>query len=224
VSVIGANILHVRERIAAAAGRIGRDPGDICLIAVSKTIGVEAVRSAVEAGIRDFGENYVQEAMIKIGSFGSDIRWHFIGHLQTNKARQVVGAFALVHSVDSDRIAVELNKRALAAGIVQDVLIEVRLDPEGAKTGVEPDSLGALADCVGQLPGLRLRGLMGIAPVVSDPDHARPHFARLRGLLDCLPPQCRAILSMGMTGDFEPAIMEGATHVRIGTAIFGPRS
>jgi pyridoxal phosphate enzyme (YggS family) len=224
MSAIAERIERVRERIQDAAIAAGRDAGEICLIAVSKTVGVEAVREAWEAGVRDFGENYVQDARTKIGCIDPDVRWHFIGHLQTNKARYVAGTFALVHSVDSERLAMELNHRAGLAGVVQDVLIEVRLDLEGAKTGVLPSDLSELVDRVGELPSLRLCGLMGMAPIVADPEQARPHFARLRGLLDTLPVESRKVLSMGMTADFEAAIREGATHVRIGTAIFGPRA
>ncbi len=224
MSAIAANVERVRDRIADAAQRSGRDPRSICLVAVSKTVGIEAIREAIAAGVGDLGENYVQDALAKIGEVGADVRWHFIGHLQTNKARQIVGKFSLVHSVDSERLAIELNRRADAAGIVQDVLVEVRLDPTGAKTGVDPEGLDALAECIEGLSALRLRGLMGMAPIVSDPDQARPHFAGLRAMLERLPLGSRDILSMGMTGDFEAAIVEGATHVRVGTAIFGPRA
>ena len=229
MTAVGANIERVRERISAAALKAGRNPEEICLIAVSKNVGVEDILAATAAGIRDFGENYVQDALPKLGKTGPDVRWHFIGHLPTNKARQVVGAFALIHSVDSERLAIELNKRAASvgepnsAGVVQDILIEVRLDPNGSKTGVDPQQLDSLCACIEGLPFLRLRGLMGMAPIVPDPEMARPYFARLRGLLDRLPASSRQFLSMGMTADFDAAILEGATHVRIGTAIFGPR-
>jgi pyridoxal phosphate enzyme (YggS family) len=223
VSGIAANVARVRDRIAAAAVRAGRSPADVCLIAVSKTVGLDAVREAAAAGARDFGENYVQDARAKLAAPGLDVRWHFIGHLQTNKARYVAGAFALVHSVDSVRLAEELGRRAAMSGVVQDVLIEVRLDAAGAKTGVEPDGVAGLAESIAGAPGLRLQGLMGMAPIVTEGEHARPHFAALRGMLDLLPAGSGRVLSMGMTGDFEAAIAEGATHVRVGTAIFGPR-
>lgn len=224
MSPVAENILRVRERIHRAAERAGRGPDEVTLIAVSKTVDADRIREAYAAGVADFGENYVQDAIRKLSVLPGDLRWHFIGHLQTNKVRHVVGAFALVHSLDSARLADEMDRRAAARGIVQDVLIEVRLDPEGAKTGVEPDRFGELVDHVAGLPALRLAGLMGMAPIVEDPEAARPHFARLRSMMERLPESSRRILSMGMTSDFEAAIMEGATHVRIGTAIFGPRS
>jgi len=215
---------EVRRRIARAAERAGRAPDEVRLVAVSKTIGIERIREAVEAGHRDFGENYVQEAREKLPAFGPEIRWHFIGHLQSNKARNVVGAFALIHSVDSETLAGEIQKRAAAAGIVQDVLIEVRLDPAATKTGVEPEALDRLVDRVRTLPNVRLLGLMGMPPLFADPEDARPGFRLLRELLDALPPESRRELSMGMSSDFEVAIEEGATLVRVGTAIFGPRA
>ncbi len=215
---------EVRRRIARAAERAGRAPDEVRLVAVSKTIGIERIREAVEAGHRDFGENYVQEAREKLPAFGPEIRWHFIGHLQSNKARNVVGAFALIHSVDSETLAGEIQKRAAAAGIVQDVLIEVRLDPAATKTGVEPEALDRLVDRVRTLPNVRLLGLMGMPPLFADPEDARPGFRLLRELLDAVPPESRRELSMGMSSDFEVAIEEGATLVRVGTAIFGPRA
>ncbi|MBM3493737.1 MAG: YggS family pyridoxal phosphate-dependent enzyme [Armatimonadetes bacterium] len=224
MSSIAANVERVRDRICTAAVRAGRDPDAVHLVAVSKTVGVEQIAEAVAVGVRDFGENYVQDAVAKKPHLGPDVRWHFIGHLQTNKARQVAGSFALIHSLDSVRLAVELGRRAASAGITQDVLIEVRLDPDGAKTGIEPSHLPELADAVAGIGSVRLLGLMGMAPIVPDPELARPHFAALRGMLDLLPASARQVLSMGMTGDFEAAILEGATHVRVGTAVFGPRA
>lgn len=217
------NIARVRERIARAAERAGRDPATITLVAVSKTVEPAHIREALEAGIRDLGENYYQEARDKQPLFGPEARWHFIGHLQTNKAKYVAGRFFLVQSVDSEALALELGKRAQAAGTTQAVLIEVKLDPAATKFGAEPDAALELAARVAETPGLRLRGLMGMAPFGDDPEQARPHFARLRGLYGQLPAEHRQILSMGMTADFEAAIAEGATLVRIGTAIFGTR-
>lgn len=220
---IADNVAHVQERIAQAAERAGRDPAGITLVAVSKMVEPARIREAVEAGIRDLGENYYQEAREKMTLLGPDIRWHFIGHLQTNKAKHVVGRFALVHSVDSEVLARELGRRAQAAGIVQPVLIEVKLDPATTKFGVEPDAAWSLVERVAQTSGLQLCGLMGMAPWGEKAEAARPHFARLRGLFERLPAECRQTLSMGMTADFEVAIEEGATLVRIGTAIFGRR-
>jgi len=223
MSSIAENITRVRERIAEAAARAGRDPAEITLVAVSKTVEPARIREAVEAGILDLGENYYQEVREKMPLFGPDVRWHFIGHLQTNKARYVAGRFALVHSVDSEALARELGKRALAANTEQPVLIEVKLDPAATKFGVEPDAVPELAAYVAQTPGLQLCGLMGMAPFVDDPEETRPCFAPLRGLFEQLPAEYRQTLSMGMTADFEVAIEEGATLVRIGTAIFGKR-
>jgi PLP dependent protein len=220
---ISENLRIVRERIAAAAIRSGRAPSDITLVAVSKTRPAEHVLQVVEAGQRDFGENYVQEARDKMGSLPVELRWHFIGHLQTNKAKYVVGRYALVHGVDRLELATELGKRALTAGVVQPVLIEVRLDPADTKGGADPEKALALAEVIGSIPGLGLRGLMGMPPFFADPNDARPFFARLRDLFDTLPPVNQQVLSMGMSGDFEVAIEEGATMVRVGTAIFGRR-
>jgi pyridoxal phosphate enzyme (YggS family) len=217
-------LADVHRRISLAAERAGRDPGSVRLVAVTKTLGIERVREAVEAGLRDFGENYVQEAREKLAALGPDIRWHFIGHLQSNKARHVVGAFELIHSLDSETLAREIQKRSAAAGIVQDVLVEVRLDPAASKTGIEPEALPCLVEQVRGLPNVRLRGLMGMPPLFADPEDARPGFRLLRRLLEVVPPESRRELSMGMSSDFEVAIEEGATLVRVGTAIFGPRA
>ncbi len=217
------NIERVRERIGAAAVRSGRRPEDITLVAVSKTVDAERIRAAHAAGLRDFGENYFQEAREKLDLFGADTRWHFIGHLQSNKARYVAGRFALVHSIDRIELAVELGRRALAAGVVQPVLVEVKLDPADTKRGVDAGAALGLAHAVAATPGLDLRGLMGMPAFADDPETVRPDFARLRALFDRLPEANRRDLSMGMTADFEVAIEEGATMVRIGTAIFGRR-
>lgn len=216
-------IADVQARITDAARRSGRSPEEVTLVAVTKTVPVERIREAVEAGLKDFGENYVQEALPKLAALGNDVRWHFIGHLQSNKARLVAGAFALIHSLDSVALAEELNKRAANAGVTQNVLIEVRLDPAETKTGVLPEELGVLTDTVMALPHLRLQGLMGMPPLFADPEESRPYFAHLRELSEILPEGARRELSMGMSTDFEVAIEEGATIVRVGTAIFGPR-
>jgi len=216
-------IADVQARITDAARRSGRSPEEVTLVAVTKTVPVERIREAVEAGLKDFGENYVQEALPKLAALGNDVRWHFIGHLQSNKARLVAGAFALIHSLDSVALAGELNKRAANAGVTQNVLIEVRLDPAETKTGVLPEELGVLTDTVMALPHLRLQGLMGMPPLFPDPEESRPYFAHLRELSEILPEGARRELSMGMSTDFEVAIEEGATIVRVGTAIFGPR-
>lgn len=225
-SEIAGNIARVRERIAQAAGRAGRRPESVTLIAVTKTVTPDRIAEAYAAGIRDFGENYVQEALTKRGMpplDGQDICWHFIGHLQSNKVKDVVGRFALVQSVDSLSLASEIGRRARKVGLTADILLEVKLDAVEAKFGFAPETtLEAAAQIVG-LDGVRLCGLMGMAPFGDDPEQARPHFRRLYGLFRQLPPETHQTLSMGMTGDFEVAVEEGATHVRIGTALFGKR-
>jgi PLP dependent protein len=213
----------VRERMAKAAEQVGRDPAGITLVAVTKTIDSIRIREAIAEGVRDLGESYYQEARDKLAQFGPDIRWHFIGHLQTNKAKYVAGRFAMIHSVDSEELAAELGRRAQQAAEPQPVLVEVKLDPSATKFGVEPQQALNLAEQVASTAGLRLRGLMGMAPFGDDAEQARPHFTRLRHLFEELPSENRQALSMGMTGDFEVAIEEGATMVRIGTGIFGPR-
>jgi pyridoxal phosphate enzyme (YggS family) len=214
---------NVRHRIAAAAARAGRDPSQITLCAVTKTVEVGRIREAVSAGIRDLGENYYQEARDKLGLLPPDVRWHFIGHLQTNKAKYIAGRFALVQSVDRVELAVELGKRAENAGVIQPVLIEVKLDPSETKAGIAPEDALRLCESVARVKGLRLEGLMGIPPITGIAADARPYFDRLRRLFEMLPAENCKVLSMGMTADFEVAIEEGATMVRVGTAIFGRR-
>jgi pyridoxal phosphate enzyme (YggS family) len=221
------NLHHIKERIAQAASRVGRDPTQIKLIAVTKTVGAEKIREAVAAGITAFGENYVQEAKQKIDEVGNTgIQWHFIGHLQTNKAKYAVRLFDLIHSVDSIKVARELDKRAAAAGTVMDCLIEVNLAQEESKTGIALEKTRELAREMRDLPNISLQGLMTMPPYFDDPELARPYFVSLRKLKgeieqDGIP---LAELSMGMSVDFEVAIEEGATMVRIGRAIFGERS
>ena len=222
-SDIAANIQRIRERIAESARRAGREPSDITLVAVSKTVDPGRIREAVDAGIRNLGENYYQEARDKLPLFDPGIRWHFIGHLQTNKAKYVTGRFAMIQSVDSLGLAEDIGKRAAAAGVEQAVLIEVKLDESATKFGFPPESALDLAAQIGPIPGIKLQGFMGMAPFSSVPEHSRPFFARLRELFDRLPPNQRTILSMGMTVDFEVAIEEGSTMVRTGTGIFGAR-
>ena len=232
---IRANIAAVRQRIASACRRAGRDPDAVTLIAVTKTQPPDRIAAAYEGGARHFGENYVQESLGKVGQpplDWPDAEWHFIGHLQSNKARDLFpkegfgskGArFALIQSVDSLALARELARRAQMRGVAASLLLEVKLDPAPAKFGFAPETALAEAARIQELDGVELRGLMGMAPFAADPEAARPYFRRLRELYQQLPAPCRQVLSMGMTGDFETAIAEGATHVRIGTAIFGAR-
>ena len=220
VSEVAHNINFVRERICAAAERVGRNPDEITLIAVSKTIEPERIESALAAGQTLFGESKVQEAKAKLPLVSSRAHWHMIGHLQTNKARDAVALFEVVHSVDSLRLAVELNKCSEQAGKTQAILLEVNVSGEASKFGLKPEDLESTVAEINQLPRLEVQGLMTIAPFVEDTEKARPYFRRLRELRDTLGLR---ELSMGMTHDFEVAIEEGATMVRIGTAIFGER-
>lgn len=217
---IRANVERVREAIARACGRVGRSPGDVLLIAVSKTVEPERIRLAVAAGIPALGENRVQEAREKVEALGRPVPWHLIGSLQANKAREAVRLFDWIHSVDRVELARELSRRAHAAGRSVNVLVQVNLGEEPQKGGVAPGELKALLDAVARLESLRVRGLMAIPPAVAAPEAARPYFRRLRELRDGAELEH---LSMGMSGDFEVAIEEGATMVRVGTAIFGPR-
>ncbi len=210
--------------------RAGRRPEEIRLVAVTKTVGLAAIRDAVDAGLRVFGENRVQEAQKKISGLksefsGSKIEWHLIGHLQRNKARYAVRLFDLIHSLDSEALALELAQEAEKAGKVQRVLIQVKLSEEETKSGITEEELGRLADKVAMLRNLKLEGLMTVPPFFDDPQLARPYFRRLRELRDELRNKGFQLpeLSMGMSNDFEVAIEEGATLVRVGTAIFGER-
>lgn len=221
---IAENIEKVRRRIEAAAVRSGRDPESILLIAVTKTVGEEKIREAIEAGITDVGENYVQDSIAKFDAIGDAVRWHMIGHLQSNKARQAVPIFDLIQSVDSISLAQEIGKRSTALGKVTRVLVEVNISAEESKTGVEPSLALSLCREVSQVEGIALEGLMGIAPFVDDEGAIRAAFSGLKGMWDQLPAENRKWLSMGMTSDFEIAIEEGSNMVRVGTAIFGQRT
>lgn len=216
-------LADVRDRIAGAAARAGRAADEITLVAVTKTVEVARIQEAVGAGQRQFGENYWQEVREKIPVLGNDIAWHFIGHLQRNKAAAVTGKFALIHGTDSADLIADLGRRAQAADLVQEILVEVRLDPAATKHGVAPGDMGAVVDAAMATPGVRLRGLMGMPPANALGEASRPYYAHLRELSGTLPASCRGILSMGMTSDFEVAIEEGATIVRVGSAIFGRR-
>jgi pyridoxal phosphate enzyme (YggS family) len=214
----------VRARVDAACERAGRAPSEVTIIAVSKTHPAAAVREAAAAGATDFGENYAQELAAKRGELGDlAIRWHYIGRLQRNKAKLVAGHVALVHAVDTVELAAELGKRA--AG-VQPVLLAVNAAGEETKGGVTAEQAGALARSIATTANVRLDGLMTMPPPSDDPDASRPYFEALRALRDRLAGelgQPLPVLSMGMSGDFEVAIACGATHVRVGTAIFGAR-
>lgn len=219
---LAANLEQVRARIATAAARSGRDPASIRLVCASKTMPAEVVRAAVVAGATDFGENRVQEAIAKVDALAdTPCRWHFIGQLQTNKVKFLANRFDLVHSVDRVSLALALDRHARGAGHVQAVLIQVNVAGEASKAGVAPSGLGELCRSVRPLPGLRLAGLMTVAPEAAGEAAIRDVFRTLRALRDRWVPGGE--LSMGMSGDFEPGVEEGATLVRVGRAIFGQR-
>ena len=226
---IADRLTEVRSRIAAAARSAGRDPSSVRLIAVSKTVPADVIRSAYQAGQRDFGENRVQEALQKIHTSADlEIRWHLLGHLQTNKARKAGAAFATIQSVDSVELLQRLDLAAGESGTRPELLIQVDLAGEATKFGAAPDEMAPLFDAAGGLKAARLVGLMTLPPLPDTPEDARPWFRRLRALRDewlasGVPPSMLRELSMGMSGDFEVAIQEGATMVRVGTAIFGSR-
>ena len=224
VNRVADNLLRVRERIAAAAARAGRRADSIRLVAATKGVDVERIRLAVAAGVTEIGENYVQEAAAKFPALAEfALTRHLIGHLQRNKVGRAVELFDMVQSVDSEPLARALGRRAVAIGRVIDVLIEVNVSREPAKFGVAPAECLALAERIAAVPGLRLCGLMGIGPLGADAPTIRACFRELARLFHRLPAPYRQTLSMGMTGDFEIAIEEGATMVRVGTALFGPR-
>jgi hypothetical protein len=230
-NVLRDNVARVRERIAAAAARVNRHPGDVTLIGVSKTHPAEMIRAAYEAGLRDFGENRVQEWEGKRQGLTdlADARWHLIGHLQSNKANRAATIFHSVDSVDDAALAERLDRTrtgtASAHGTLR-VLLEVHIAGEAAKSGTEPEDLPALAEAVTKCASLHLNGLMCVPPLLKDAEQVRPYFRRLRELRDRLESQLGQrlpVLSMGMSHDFEVAIEEGATEVRVGTALFGQR-
>ncbi|HEX3820632.1 MAG TPA: YggS family pyridoxal phosphate-dependent enzyme [Candidatus Sulfotelmatobacter sp.] len=230
---ISDNIAEIRDRIASAARRAGRSPTEIALMAVTKTHPAERIREAYAAGLRLFGENRVQEFAGKAGALAdlSDAQWHMIGHLQTNKAGKAAELFGAVDSVDSLKIAERLDAAASSLGKTLDVLIEINVGGEVAKSGVSPDSkdLEELLSSAAKFEALRFRGLMTVPPFTDDPEGARPFFRKLRELRDAisarnLPHISMGVLSMGMSHDFEVAIEEGSSCVRVGTAIFGERA
>jgi pyridoxal phosphate enzyme (YggS family) len=228
---IARNLADVKARIAAAAGRAGRDPAAITLVAVSKTFGPELVRAAWEAGQRDFGENKVQEAERKIAETAdlAGIRWHLIGHLQSNKARKAAAGFAAIHSVDSLELLRRLDAGAAERGASPEILVQADLAGEATKFGAPEAEIEALTRAALDCRAVRLRGLMLVPPWNENQEETRPWFVRLRSLRDDLvgrgiPAAALEHLSMGMSHDFEAAIEEGATMVRVGTAIFGSRA
>ena len=215
----------VRGRVGAAAKRVGRSPDSVLVVAVSKTWPADVCLEAIESGAGVLGENRAQEFRDKYSVLKDRAVWHFVGNLQTNKIRHVVGAAALIHSVDRYGLAEAIDKRARSLGIVQDVLVEVNISGEPSKNGIEPGRAGELVARIERLAGVAVRGLMTMPPLTDDPEDSRPFFKDLVALRDSIAERYRGVvqLSMGMTRDFEVAIEEGATIVRIGEAIFGPR-
>jgi pyridoxal phosphate enzyme (YggS family) len=227
---IARNIRSIQDRMATAAASCNRSPDAIMLLAISKTFPVEAISQAVEAGLHQFGENRVQEAESKILHFCKmpKLEWHLVGHLQSNKAKRAAELFDVIHSIDSVKLAVRLSLASLEVGKRLSVLIQVDLGGEETKFGADPGRIREIVEAISNLEGIRLNGLMTIPPFFEDPDQSRPFYAKLRELRDMFEseqPGClgQQHLSMGMSHDFEAAIQEGATILRIGTAIFGVR-
>jgi len=232
METIQQHIAQVQQKVAQACQRAGRGVQEVTVMAASKTRTVPQIIEAVQAGIGDVGENYVQELLDKKGEVDeagyTDICWHAIGHLQRNKVRYVVPICTMIHSLDSARLAREINKRAARIDKVQKVLLEINIAGEESKFGIAPEQAAELAEQVTALDHLQLRGLMTMPPYTDNPEDSRPQFQTLRRLADKLissglPAEAMSELSMGMSGDYEVAIEEGATIIRLGTALFGPR-
>ncbi|GAB5047207.1 YggS family pyridoxal phosphate-dependent enzyme [Thermodesulfovibrio sp. TK110] len=230
--MLSERISSVFKKITYAALRAGRNPEEIKLIAVTKSQTIDKIKEAAQLGLRVFGENRVQEAKNKIESlkefmaqWNMDIQWHMIGHLQSNKAKDAVSLFELIHSVDSEKLAALINKEAERIGKIQRVLIQVKLSEEESKFGIKPEDTEKLIEFCSNLPNIKVEGLMTIPPYFENPENVRPYFRKLKQLRDFLSDKYPFIkeLSMGMSHDFEIAIEEGATMVRIGTALFGQR-
>ena len=235
--MIRENILKIKERISSICSKINRDCNSITIVAVSKGRTIQQIREAIEAGITDIGENRVQEALLKYNAirttqYAPHIKWHMVGHLQTNKVKDAVRIFDLIQSVDSIRLASEMDKQAAKINKIQEILVEVKTSPEAAKSGVLAQEAAGPIKTILELKNIRVRGLMTIAPIVDDPEKARPYFRKLRELkeqinalstIDYPLPDGRqglSTLSMGMTDDFEAAIEEGADMIRLGRAVF----
>lgn len=228
------NLIDVQEKIKNACARSGRNLQDVKLIAVSKTKPVEMLYEAYDAGIRDFGENKVQELVSKYDEMPKDIRWHMIGHLQTNKVKYIIDKAYLIHGVDSFKLAQEISRQAVKNNCTANILIEINIGNEETKFGVSYDEAAELIKNILKLPGICIKGLMAIAPYVVDPEENRQCFVKMSKLIVDITSQLDdnitdeklnlTELSMGMTGDYEVAIEEGATYVRVGTGIFGERN
>ena len=227
--MVAENYRHVLKKVEEACARSGRDPKDVTLIAVSKTKPIEMIEEAMEAGARVFGENKVQELCDKYEQLPKDLHWHLIGHLQRNKVKYIVDKAELIHSVDSLKLAEEISKEALKKNVEVNILIEVNVAEEESKFGVSVEETPVLVEEIAKLPGIHILGLMTIAPYTTDPEENRPVFRTLKKLAVDIKKKnidnvCMDVLSMGMTGDYQVAVEEGATLVRVGTGIFGERN
>ena len=226
--MISDNLRTVEENINAACGRSGRNRADVKLIAVSKTKPVEMLREAYDLGCRDFGENKVQELLDKYDKLPGDVRWHMIGHLQRNKVKYIVDKVYMIHSVDSVRLAEEISKEAVKQNVTVSVLVEINVAGEESKFGTSVDEAVSLVEDISKLPNIVVKGLMTIAPYVENSEENRLYFAKLKQIyVDIIHKNIDNVfmeeLSMGMTGDYEVAIEEGTTYIRVGTGIFGER-
>ncbi|MEY8320426.1 YggS family pyridoxal phosphate-dependent enzyme [Lachnospiraceae bacterium 46-61] len=222
------NIIDIEQRITAAAQRSGRKREDILLLAVSKTIDVSRIKQAVNCGLKELGENKVQEILEKYDAMGEDVCWHLIGHLQTNKVKYIINKVNMIHSVDSVKLAEEISKRAKQSNVIMDILVEVNIADEQSKFGISPKETLSFIKNIAFLDNIRIKGLMTVAPFVDNPEENRDCFRRMRQLLvdinaEKIDNVNMSVLSMGMSNDFEVAIEEGATIVRVGTNIFGKR-
>ena len=225
---ISENIENIRKNIDAACKRSGRDPKDVLLLAVSKTVDVDRIKVAVDCGLNSLGENRVQEIMEKYEPMGENVKWHLIGHLQTNKVKYIIDKVELIHSVESIKLAEEINKQAKKHSLVMDVLVEVNMADEESKFGVKPEETESFIRELALMDNIRVRGLMTVAPNVENGEENRVYFRNMKQLLVDINAKNinninMDILSMGMTGDYETAVEEGATIVRVGTGIFGKR-
>ena len=225
---ISENIENIRKNIDSACKRSGRDPKDVLLLAVSKTVDVDRIKVAVDCGLNSLGENRVQEIMEKYEPMGENVKWHLIGHLQTNKVKYIIDKVELIHSVESIKLAEEINKQAKKHNLVMDVLVEVNMADEESKFGVKPEETEGFIRELALMDNIRVRGLMTVAPNVENGEENRVYFRNMKQLLVDINAKNinninMDILSMGMTGDYETAVEEGATIVRVGTGIFGKR-
>jgi len=221
------NLEKIKQQIRAKSELVGRDPQEITLVAVAKTVEVDRIEEAIASGVTIVGESRVQEANEKYRKVGNKVIWHLVGHLQRNKAKDAVKIFDLIHSVDSVKLANEIDKQARNGGKIQKILIEVNVSGEESKYGLSPEELIPFLKEISELANIRVKGLMTMAPLYENPDYSRPHFRKLRELMEKVKAQNiinveMKYLSMGMTNDFEVAIEEGSNMVRIGRAIFGP--